>query len=80
MSDLQEQVQDVFRGVFGDSSLVISRETTAKDVDGWDSMMHVTLLIAVEKRFHIRFAVAEMGNLTNVGELIDLVESKGGKP
>jgi acyl carrier protein len=62
--------------VFGDEELTLQRETTADDVDGWDSLMHVNLVVAVENDFGIRFAVAEMASLANVGEWIDLIESK----
>lgn len=69
-----EEVQEVFRSVFDDDSLVISRATTANDVAGWDSLMHVTLLVSLEQRFGIRFKSSEIADLKDVGELIDLID------
>jgi acyl carrier protein len=69
-----EELQEVFRATFEDDELVIGRDTTAKDVVGWDSLTHVTLLVSLEERFGIRFKSSEVADLKNVGELIDLVE------
>ena len=68
-----EQVQDVFRSVFDDDEIVLSRETTANDVEGWDSLTHVTLLVSLEQRLGIRFKSSEVADLKNVGELLDLI-------
>lgn len=57
----------------GDS---ISRTTTAQDVEGWDSLTHIDLIVAVEREFKVRFTTAEVVSLQNVGELIDLVAKK----
>jgi acyl carrier protein len=70
------QLTQVFRQVFNDDELVISRQTTAKDVSEWDSLMHVSLIIAAEKTFKIRFSSAEVSGLKNVGDLVDLIEAK----
>ncbi len=56
MSDTLGQLQEVFCRVFGDDEITLARETTAADIDGWDSMMTINLMIAIEKRFGIRFA------------------------
>jgi acyl carrier protein len=76
-SDRLERLGDIFRDVFNDEDLVISRETSAKDVDEWDSVMHVSLIVNVEKVFGVRFSSSEVAKLQNVGELADLIESKG---
>lgn len=65
---LSLQLQDVFRDVFGDDALVLRDDMTAADVDGWDSMMHINLIIAVERLFGIKFAVAEIAGMKNEGE------------
>jgi acyl carrier protein len=70
------RVTEVFRDVFNDDELVISRSTTAEDIVDWDSFMHVSLIIRIEKSFGIRFSSTEVANLRNVGELVDLVEAK----
>jgi acyl carrier protein len=70
------RVNDVFKEVFGDEDLTITRETTAPDVPGWDSLMHVTLVLSIERAFGIRFKSSEVAGLQNVGELLDLIEAK----
>lgn len=67
------EMQEVFRSVFEADDLTISRETTARDVEGWDSLSHVTLLVSLEQRFGIRFKSSEVSDLKNVGELLDVV-------
>jgi acyl carrier protein len=80
MDRLKTDVQDVFRLVFGDDEIALTDATTADDIDGWDSMMHINLIIALEKRFGVKFAAAEIsgmkGNDQNVGSLIKLLEQK----
>ena len=51
MDSTLADLQDVFRQVFGDDSIVLQESTTADEIDGWDSMMHINLIIAIEKRF-----------------------------
>lgn len=76
MSSTRDQLQEVFVDVFGDDGIVIARETTAVDVADWDSLMHVSLMLAAEKAFDIRFSSAEVAELETVGELIDLIDTK----
>jgi len=71
-----ETLTAVFRDVFEDEELEISRETTATDIPDWDSLRHVTLMLNVEKTFGVRFSSAEIANLKDVGELLDLTVSK----
>lgn len=58
------------------SSLTITRNTTAQMVEGWDSLAHVTLMMAVEQEFGIRFALAELESMKNVGDMVDLISAK----
>lgn len=60
--------------MFEDDELVVERSTTARDVDGWDSLRHVTLILQVEHVFSIRFPSSKVASLADVGELVDLVE------
>ena len=80
MSETLDQLQEIFRRVFGDDEINLTRETTAADIDGWDSMMTINLMIAIEKRFQIRFAAAEIAGIKadgqNLGNLIDLIQKK----
>jgi len=74
-----DELTGVFRQVFGDDELVVTRATTAADVEGWDSLTHVSLMLSIEKRFAIRFKSAQVASLENVGELADLVEALANK-
>ncbi len=82
MNSVHEQLQDVFRDVFGDDQIVLRDEMTASDIDGWDSMMHINLIIATESRFGIKFALAEISGLKepgqNVGNFVQLISRKVG--
>ena len=70
------RLQSVFREVFDDESLSIERGTSASDIPEWDSLMHVTLIVNVEREFGVRFASSEIAGLQNVGELLDLIQRK----
>jgi len=80
MQEIRQQVQDVFREVFEDPALLLNDRMTAEDVDGWDSLAHINLIVAIEKRLGVRFATAEISRLkddgANVGSLVELVARK----
>jgi len=71
-----EQLTPIFRQVFDDEGIVITRETTADDIDAWDSLSHMNLVVAVEMTFKVRFALGELQTLKNVGHLVDLIDKK----
>ncbi|HEX4146369.1 MAG TPA: acyl carrier protein [Pirellulales bacterium] len=71
-----EKLQGVFRDVFDDDELEINAQTTAADVEGWDSLAHVTLMINVEKRFGVKFRSSEVARLKRVGELMELINDQ----
>jgi acyl carrier protein len=66
----------VFREVLDNDALVLEEKTTAKDVEGWDSINHVLLVVAVEKKFKVKFTAGEIQQLQNVGDLAALVRRK----
>jgi acyl carrier protein len=66
----------VFRDVFDEDELQLTPETTADDVDGWDSLTHIRLVLAVSKAFGVKFSASEIGSLKNVGEFADMIEKK----
>jgi acyl carrier protein len=70
-------MEEVFEEVLG-RSVQLRDETTAVDVDGWDSVAHVMLILASERRFNVRFEGSEIANAANVGEFVTLLESKTG--
>lgn len=79
MEETLSKLQDIFRSVFEDDELIIARETTAQDVEAWDSVLNVTLMMEVETAFGIRFSTGEIAYLKHVGDLLDLIESKVAK-
>ena len=68
-----DAVQQIFRDNFDDEELVITRETCADDIEDWDSLEQINLLTAMEKKFGIKFQLADVRGLANVGDLLDLV-------
>ncbi len=68
-----EKVNEVFHEVFDDDSIVVKEETTADDIEGWDSLRHITLIEEIEDAFDIRFAMKEVNGMKNVGEMIDII-------
>jgi acyl carrier protein len=68
----------IFRKVLEDDSIVLTPETTAEDIDEWDSMNHIFLVVEIEKHFGVKFQAAEMEELKNVGELAALVRKRAG--
>jgi acyl carrier protein len=73
-----EKLNGIFRTVFDNDEINIQPEMTANDVDGWDSLSHVNLILAVEKGFGIRFQQKELLTFKNVGDLLRSIESKIG--
>lgn len=71
-----EQLNAIFCLVFDDDDIQIHPSMTANDVDGWDSLSHVNLIVAVEGKFGIRFAQKELLTFKNVGDLLNCIEKK----
>ena len=69
-------LHDVFVYVFDDDDIQIREDLTAHDIDEWDSLSHITLVVAIESRFGIKFKTSELSGLKNVGEMIDLIDAK----
>jgi len=74
--DVRDKLNGIFQEVFKDDGIQIKPETTANDVDGWDSFSHVTLIVAIETRFNIKFSLKEVMSFKNVGDLIKSIEQK----
>ena len=71
---IRDELQQVFRNVFEDDTLEIHDEMTAADVEKWDSLAHITLVVEVERHFKVKFKNAEIARLQDVGDLLRLVE------
>ena len=67
------KLNEIFHDVFDDEDINVTDSTTAADVDGWDSLEHINLLVAIERGFSIRFTMGETTGLKNVGEMVDKI-------
>lgn len=74
---LMEQVTGVFREVFDDPELVITEDTNASHIEDWDSIAQINLIIAFEEKYNLNFTTEEIGNLTCVGDMLNLLQEKG---
>lgn len=74
--DIKIRLNDVFRKVFNDENIEISGETTAKDIDRWDSLTHVVLISSAEEEFKVKFKLKELIAMKNVGDFINSIEKK----
>ena len=75
-SQIYTRLTSVFRDVLDEDDLVLTPEITADDVDGWDSLSHIRLVLAVSKYFGVKFSASEIGGLKNVGEFVELIQKK----
>jgi acyl carrier protein len=75
--ELLEQVTSIFHEVFDNPQLVITENTNASHIDGWDSFAHINLIVAFEEEFDIEFTTQEISELTCVGDMLNLLQKKG---
>lgn len=71
--EIFKQLDEVFQDVFDDDSITVAEETTADDIEDWDSLEHINLVVAVEKKFNIKFNMGEVVKMKNVGEMVDII-------
>ena len=76
MEKLLNEVENIFRDILDEESLNLTCETTANDVEGWDSLTHIQLIVAIEKQFKVKFSSKEILSWKNVGELLDSLQDK----
>jgi acyl carrier protein len=76
--DILSRVQSIMADTFDDDDLTVTPATTAADVEDWDSLSHIRLVVAIEREFGIKFSNAEIEGLQNVGDLIRAIEAKQG--
>ena len=75
-TEIFTRLNRVFRKVFDDPGITVTRKTTAKDIEDWDSLEHITLIGAVEREFKMRFTMKEVSSMKNVGEMADIIASR----
>lgn len=74
--EIFNQLSEIFRDLFEEESLTLTSHTTAIDVEGWDSLSHIQLIVAIEKKFKIKFSSREILSWKNVGELMESIQAK----
>ena len=75
-TEIFEKLNEVFRDVFDDPALTVGEQTTAADIDGWDSLMHISLISAVEEEFDVSFPMKTILAMKNVGDMADAVAER----
>lgn len=71
-----ETLNEVFRDVFDDETITVNDDTTADDIEDWDSLEHINLMAAVESEFGIKFSMGQIMTMKNVGEMADIILQK----
>ncbi len=74
-----EVLNEIFREVFDDETLTVGPATTAEDIEDWDSLEHINLVVAVEKKFGVKFNIGEVNGMNNVGEMIETILKRTGQ-
>ena len=74
--EIMEKVNEIFRDVFDDDTLVIVDSTNSDDIEDWDSLEHISLIISMEKEFNLKFDIKEVNKLENVGGMVDMIKEK----
>lgn len=75
-AQIYTRLNEIFEDVFDDDTIELTPETSAKDVEGWDSLTHMRLILSVEHAFKTKFSTSEIGKLNNVGDLVALIKAR----
>ena len=76
MSDILKKLQPIFQDIFEDDELSITAESNADTVEDWDSLAHIVLIFTIEQEFEIKFALGELEAMKNVGDMVELMQTK----
>jgi acyl carrier protein len=77
--EVYERLTEVFRDVFDDEYIELSDKTTSDDIEDWDSLEHVNLIVAIEKEFGMKFTMGEVTGMKNVGAMVDIIAQRATK-
>lgn len=72
---IYEELNEIFSDIF-DEDIRLDEKTTAKDIDGWDSLEHINIISAVERHFKMKFKMGEISTMKNVGEMVEIIKSR----
>jgi acyl carrier protein len=75
-AQIYSRLTQVFEDVFDDDSIQVTAALSARDVDGWDSLTHIRLILTIEKAFKVKFSTSEIGKLENVGDLVSVIKAR----
>ncbi len=75
-NEIYENLNEVFRDVFDDDSISVNENTTSNDIEDWDSLEHINLIVAVEKKFNMKFSMGEVTSMKNVGEMVNIISTR----
>ncbi|HAW57535.1 MAG TPA: acyl carrier protein [Bacteroidales bacterium] len=76
--EIMEQLQEIFRDIFDDESIILKPEMSAKDIEDWDSLAQIQLVVAAERKWGVKFTTDEVIKLKNVGDFAALIEMRIG--
>lgn len=74
--EVMEKLTEIFQDVFDDESIILTDSTNAEDIEDWDSLEQINLIVSIENEFGMMFDISEVSDLANVGEMADLIMSK----
>jgi acyl carrier protein len=74
--EIYQRLTPIFQDVFDDDSIEVTSGMSAKDIDGWDSLTHIRMILRVEKAFNVKFSTSEVGSLEKVGDLVALIHAR----
>ena len=74
--EIENNLTKIFREIFSNTSIIISDDLTANDIDGWDSLTHMLLIVEIESFFSIKFKLKDLNKMKNVGGLIKIIQTK----
>jgi acyl carrier protein len=77
--EIIKRATEIFQDMFDDDTIVITDQTTANDIEDWDSLMHINLVLAIEKGFGMKFTMGEVTGMKNVGGMVDILLSRATK-
>lgn len=77
--EVYAKLNEVFRDVFDDEDITVTDATSSNDIEDWDSLSHINLVVAVEKEFGVRFSMGETQKMKNVGEMADIIMERTGR-
>lgn len=73
---IYEALNEVFQDIFDDESITVTEKTSANDIEDWDSLEHINLIVAVEKRFSMKFSMPEVTGMKDVGEMVEIIKER----